>query len=166
MYMENNTLKFVHIGDLRDEIVEEIKARNINNAYFGENYVLTTSDESNKEVYDVISEILDDEDIEYIKTLSLKNIEEYVELCYQQEYYEILGVDGEKEEECENVMEIIVSAFNDGELSEEDLSNWETLIDKTVKQCVMETVSDALRDKITELKEQGYDVSVLKDLFK
>ena len=167
MYIENNPLRFVSIGNFRDDIVEEMKARNIQGAYFGESFILTTSDESYERVLDMIAEIVsDDEVIEEIRSHFIKNIEDYVSCVYEQEDYEILGVYGSMGDQCENVMETIVFAFNDGNLSEEELSDWEGLIDKTVKQHVMESVKDELEDKIKELKEQGYDIQELSKLFK
>lgn len=168
MYIENNPLKFVRIGDFRDNTIEKMKERNIKGAYFGENYILTTSDESNKQVYDMLREFLDndEEEIEEIKRFSIENIEEYVTCHYQQEEYEIFGITGMMEDECENVMETIVCAFNDGRLTEEELSDWEGLIDKTLRQHIMESVAYELESKIRELEEQKFNMSVIKDLFK
>lgn len=168
MYIENNPLKFVRIGDFRDSTIEKMKERNIKGAYFGENYILTTSEESNEQVYNMFRDFLDndEEEIEEIKRFSIKNIEEYVTCHYQQEEYEIFGVNGMMEDECENVMETIVSAFNEGRLSGEELSDWETLIDKTLRQHIMETVSYELESKIRELKEEKFDLSAIEDLFK
>jgi hypothetical protein len=168
MYIENNPLKFVRIGDFRDNTIKKMKERNIKGAYFGENYILTTSEESNEQVYDMLREFLDndEEEIEEIKRFSIENIEEYVTCHYQQEEYEIFGVTGMMEDECENVMETIVCAFNDGRLSEEELSDWESLIDNTLKQHIMESVAYELESKIRELEEQKFNMSVIKDLFK
>lgn len=167
MYIENNPLRFVSIENFRKDVIKEMKARNINGAYFGESFILTTSDKSYDRVYDVISEIVSDNEIvEEIKSHFIKNIEDYVECVYEQEYYEILGVDGCMADQSENVMESIVFMFNDGILSEEELSNWESLIDKITKQHVMENVMYELKDKLSELKEQGYNIQVLRELFK
>lgn len=143
-----------------------MKKRNIKGAYFGDNFILTTSEESNKQVYDMLNEFVDGDEewLEEIKMLSVKNIEEFVNCQYQQEEYNIFGVNGMMEDECENVMETIVYAFNDGRLSEEDLVDWETLIDKTLRKHVMENVAYELESKVRELKEQGYDISVLKEV--
>ena len=165
MYIENNPLKFVRIGEFSDENIEEMKKRNIKGAYFGEYFILTTSEESYKQVWDMIIEFINDsmECAENISILSIKNIEEYV-TCEYQEEYDILGVTGWMDDECENVMETIVFAFNEGRLSEEDLCDWENLIDKTVKQHVMENVAYELENKIKKLKEQKFNFNVLKEL--
>lgn len=168
MYIENNPLKFVRIGEFNDADIEKMKKRNIKGAYFGEYYILTTSDESHKQIYDMLKEFVDGDEewLEDIKMHSFKNIEEYVNCQYQQENYNIFGVTGMMEDECENVMETIVYAFNNGKLSEGELFDWESLIDKTIRQHVMENVAYELESRIRELKEQKFDVSVIKDLFK
>ena len=63
--------------------------------------------------------------------------------------------------ESENAMETIVFAFNEGRLSDEELSDWQGLIDKTVKQHVMEYVASEVENKVRELKSNGYDISEL-----
>ena len=163
MYIENNPLRFVRIDDFRDEDIEKMKKRNIKGAYFDESHVLTTSDESYEQVYDMLKEFTEgnEEWIEDIKSHCVKNIEDYVECVYEQEYFNILGVDGCMVNESENVMETIVFAFNEGRLSDEELSDWQGLIDKTVKQHVMEYVSDEVQNKVRKLKEDGYDISEL-----
>lgn len=168
MYIENNPLKFVRIGEFSDTNIEEMKKRNIKGAYFGEYFILTTSEESHKQVWDMIVEFADGDEewIKDMRIMSIENIEKYVDCMYQQEEYNIFGITGMLEDECENVMETIVCAFNDGRLSEEELSDWETLIDKTLRQHVMENVAYELESKIRELKEQKFDMSIIKDLFK
>ena len=170
MYIENNPLRLVRIGDMYGKVLEDVttKVKDIAGAYVGESFILTTSDEVCDKVFDVIEEVLsaieDGEDwIEEIKNCSINNIEKYVDCMYEQEYYDILGVDGNMGEECENVMETLVDAFKRGELSEEDLSEWEKLIDKTVKQHVMEYVADEVERKVRELKADGYDINELVD---
>ena len=165
MYIENNPLKFVRIDDFRDEDIEKMKKRNIKGAYFGESHVLTTSDESYEQVFDMLRDFTDGDEewIKDIKSHCIKNIEDYVECVYEQEYYDILGVDGCMANESENVMETIVFAFNEGKLSDEELSDWQGLIDKTVKQHVMEYVADEVANKVKKLKADGYDISELID---
>ena len=170
MYIENNPLRLVRIGDMYGKVLEDVttKVKDITGAYVGESFILTTSDEVYDKVFDVIEEVLsaieDGEDwIEEIKSCHIKNIEDYVNCVYEQEYYDILGVDGNMGEECENVMETLVDAFKRGKLSEEDLSNWEKLIDKTVTQHVMEYVADEVERKVRELKADGYDINELVD---
>ena len=170
MYIENNPLRLVRIGDMYGKVLEDVttKVKDITGAYVGESFILTTSDEVCDKVFDVIEEVLsaieDGEDwIEEIKNCSINNIEKYVDCMYEQEYYDILGVDGNMGEECENVMETLVDAFKRGKLSEEDLSNWEKLIDKTVKMHVMEYVADEVASKVRKLKEEGYYIGELID---
>lgn len=167
MYIENNPLRFVYIGNFRGDIIDEMKLKRIQGAYYGEYYILTTSDSSQEQVYDMIRELLDGDEnwIEEIKLHSINNIEDYVCTCYQEEEYEIFGVSGMMCDQCENVMETLVYAFNDGKLSEEDLSDWEGLIDKTIKQHIMENVIQELEDKVKKLSEQGYNIKMFKELF-
>ena len=96
-----------------------MKKRNIKCVYFGESHVLTTSDEAYEQVFDMLREFTDGDEewIKDIKSHCIKNIEDYVECVYEQEYYEILGVNGYMANESENVMETIVFAFNEGRLS-------------------------------------------------
>lgn len=168
MYIKNNPLKFVYIGDFRSDIIDEMNLKRIQGAYYGEYYILTTSDSSQDQVYDMIREFSggDKNWIEKTKSNFINNIEDYVECIYADDYYEILGVDGCMAEQSENVMETIVFMFNDGKLSDKELSNWEDLIDKVVKQHVIENVMYELEDKMSELKEQGYNILVLRELFK
>ena len=168
MYIENNPLRLVRIGDFYGKVLEDvgIKIKDIKGAYIGESFILTTSDEVYEQVFDMFREVMFDiedseEWIEEIKSCHIKNIEDYVNCVYEQEYYDILGVDGNMGEECENVMETLVDAFKRGELSEEDLSNWEKLIDKTVKMHVMEYVADEVVSKVRKLKEEGYYIGEL-----
>lgn len=170
MYIVNNPLRLVRIGDMYGKVLEDVttKVKDISGAYVGESFILTTSDEVYDKVFDIIEEVLstieDGEDwIEEIKNCSINNIEKYVDCMYEQEYYDILGVDGNMGEECENVMETLVDAFKRGKLSEEDLSNWEKLIDKTVKMHVMEYVTDEVASKVRKLKEDGYYIGELID---
>lgn len=170
MYIENNPLRLVRIGDMYGKVLEDVttKVKDIAGAYVGESFILTTSDGVYDKVFDVIEEVLstieDGEDwIEEIKKCSINNIEKYVDCMYEQEYYDILGVDGNMGEECENVMETLVDAFKRGELSEEDLTEWEKLIDKTVKMHVMEYVADEVTNKVKKLKEEGYFIGELID---
>lgn len=170
MYIENNPLRLVRIGNMYGKVLEYVttKVKDIAGAYIGESFILTTSDEVYDKVFKVIGEILssmeDGEDwIEEIKNCSINNIEKYVDCMYEQEYYDILGVDGNMGEECENVMETLVDAFKRGKLSEEDLTEWEKLIDKTVKQHVMEYVADEVTNKVKKLKEEGYFIGELID---
>ena len=78
MYIENNPLRFIRIDDFRDEDIEKMKKRNIKGAYFGESHVLTTSDESYEQVYDMLKEFTegDEEWIEDITSHCIKNIED------------------------------------------------------------------------------------------
>ena len=170
MYIENNPLRLVRIDDMYGKVLEDMttKVKDIAGAYIGESFILTTSDEVYDKVFDVIKEVLSsvedgEEWIEEIKNCSINNIEEYVDCMYEQEYYDILGVDGNMGEECENVMETLVDAFKRGKLLEEDLSNWEKLIDKTVKLHVMEYVADEVTSKVKKLREEGYYVGELID---
>lgn len=170
MYIENNPLRLVRIGDMYGKVLEDVttKVKDIACAYVGESFILTTSDEVYDKVFDVIEEVLSaiengEEWIEEIRSCHIKNIEDYVNCVYEQEYYDILGVDGNMGEECENVMETLVDAFKRGKLSDEDLSEWEKLIDKTVKQHVMEYVADEVERKVRELKADGYDINELVD---
>ena len=64
-------------------------------------------------------------------------------------------------DEATEKVETLVDAFKRGELSEEDLSNWEKLIDKTVKMHVMEYVADEVVSKVRKLKEEGYYIGEL-----
>ena len=161
MYIENNPLRLVRIGDMYGKVLEDvtIKVKDITGAYIGESFILTTSDEVYDKVLEVIREVLSsvedgEEWIEEIKNCSINNIEKYVDCMYEQEYYDILGVDGNMGEECENVMETLVDAFKRGELSEEDLTEWEKLIDKTVKMHVMEYVADEVASKVRKIKRR------------
>ena len=170
MYIENNPLKLVRIGDMYGKVLEDVetKVKDIKGAYIGENFILTTSDEVYEQVFDMFREVMSDiadgeEWIEEIKSCRIENIEDYVNCVYEQEYYDILGVDGNMGEECENVMETLVDAFKRGELSEEDLTEWEKLIDKTVKMHVMEHVTDEVERKVKELKAEGYYIGELID---
>ncbi len=170
MYIENNPLRLVRIGDMYGKVLEDVTAKveDITGAYIGESFILTTSDEVYDKVFDVIREVMSDvedgEDwIEEIKSCHIKNIEDYVNCVYEQEYYDILGVNGNMGEECENVMETLVDAFKRGKLSEEDLTEWEKLIDKTVKMHIMEHVTDEVERKVKELKAEGYYVGELID---
>ena len=170
MYIVNNPLRLVRIGDMYGKVLEDVttKVKDIAGAYIGESFILTTSDEVYDKVFDIIKEVLSsvedgEEWIEDIKNCSINNIETYVDCMYEQEYYDILGVDGNMGEECENVMETLVDAFKRGKLSEEDLSNWGKLIDKTVKMHVMEHVTDEVERKVKELKAEGYYVGELID---
>ena len=170
MYIENNPLRLVRIGDMYGKVLEDVTTRvkDITGAYIGESFILTTSDEVHKQVFDMFREVMSDvedseEWIEEIKSCHIKNIEDYVNCVYEQEYYDILGVDGNMGEECENVMETLVDAFKRGELSEEDLTEWEKLIDKTVKMHVMEHVTDEVASKVRKLKEEGYYIGELID---
>lgn len=170
MYIENNPLRLVRIGDMYGKVLEDVttKVKDIRGAYIGESFILTTSDEVYDKVFDMFREVMSDitdseEWIEEIKSCSIENIEDYVNCIYEQEYYDILGVDGNMGEECENVMETLVDAFKRGKLSEEDLSNWEKLIDKTVKMHVMEYVADEVASKVRKLKEEGYYIGELID---
>lgn len=121
MHIENNPLRFVRIDDFRDEDVEEMKKKDIKGVYFGESHILTTSDESYEQVFNMLKEFTegDEEWIEDIRSHFIKNIEDYVECMYEQEYYNILGIDGCMADESENVMETIVFSFNGGKLSDE-----------------------------------------------
>lgn len=168
MYIENNPLRLIRIGDMYGKVLEnvEIRIKDIKGAYIGESFILTTSDEVYEQVFDMFREVMSDiedseEWIEEIKSCHIKNIEDYVNCIYEQEYYDILGVDGNMGEECENVMETLVDAFKRGELSKEDLTEWEKLIDKTVKMHVMEYVADEVASKIRKLKEEGYYIGEL-----
>lgn len=170
MYIENNPLRLVRINDFYGKVLEDvgIKIKDIKGAYMGESFILTTSDEVYEQVFDMFRDVMSDvedseEWIEEIKSCHIKNIEDYVNCVYEQEYYDILGVSGNMGEECENVMETLVDAFKRGKLSEEDLSEWEKLIDKTVKQHVMEYVADEVERKVKELKAEGYYVGELID---
>lgn len=170
MYIVNNPLRLVRIGDMYGKVLEDVttKVKDIAGAYIGESFILTTSDEVYDKVFDIIKEVLSsvedgEEWIEDIKNCSINNIEKYVDCMYEQEYYDILGVSGNMGEECENVMETLVDAFKRGKLSDEDLSNWEKLIDKTVKMHVMEHVTDEVERKVKELKAEGYYVGELID---
>ena len=170
MYIENNPLRLVRIGDMYGKVLEDVetKIKDIDGAYIGESFILTTSDEVYGQVFDMFREVMVDvedseEWIEEIRSCSIKNIEDYVNCVYEQEYYDILGVNGNMGEECENVMETLVDAFKRGKLSEEDLSEWEKLIDKTVKQHVMEYVADEVTSKVKKLREEGYYVGELID---
>lgn len=170
MYIENNPLRLVRIGDMYGKVLENVEARikDIAGAYIGESFILTTSDEVYDKVFDMFREVMSDvedseEWIEEIKSCHIKNIEDYVNCVYEQEYYDILGVSGNMGEECENVMETLVDAFKRGKLSDEDLTEWEKLIDKTVKQHVMEYVADEVERKVRELKADGYDINELVD---
>lgn len=170
MYIENNPLRFVRIDDFYGKVFDDLKAKleDVSGAYLGESFILTTSDESYEQVFDMFRDVMSDvedseEWIEEIKSCHIKNIEDYVNCVYEQEYYDILGVNGNMGEECENVMETLVDAFKRGKLSEEDLSEWEKLIDKTVKQHVMEYVADEVASKVRKLKEDGYDINELVD---
>lgn len=170
MYIENNPLRLVRIGDMYGKVLEDVttKVKDIRGAYIGESFILTTSDEVYDKVFDMFREVMSDvtdseEWIEEIKSCRIENIEDYVNCIYEQEYYDILGVDGNMSEECENVMETLVDAFKRGKLSEEDLSNWEKLIDKTVKMHVMEHVTDEVERKVKELKAEGYYIGELID---
>lgn len=170
MYIENNPLKLIRINDFYGKVLEdvEIKVKDIKGAYIGESFILTTSDEVYEQVFDMFREVMSDiedceEWIEEIKSCHIKNIEDYVNCVYEQEYYDILGVNGNMGEECENVMETLVDAFKRGKLSEEDLSEWEKLVDKTVKQHVMEYVADEVASKVRKLKEDGYYIGELID---
>lgn len=170
MYIENNPLRLVRIGDMYGKVLEDVitKVKDIRGAYIGESFILTTSDEVYDKVFDMFREVMSDitdseEWIEEIKSCRIENIEDYVNCIYEQEYYDILGVDGNMGEECENVMETLVDAFKRGKLSEEDLSNWEKLIDKTVKMHVMEYVADEVASKVRKLKEEGYYIGELID---
>ena len=168
MYIENNPLRLVRIGDMYGKVLEDVetKIKDIDGAYIGESFILTTSDEVYRQVFDMFREVMVDvedseEWIEEIRSCSIKNIEDYVNCVYEQEYYDILGVNGNMGEECENVMETLVDAFKRGKLSEEDLSEWEKLIDKTVKQHVMEYVADEVVNKVRKLKADGYYIGEL-----
>lgn len=170
MYIENNPLRLVRINDFYGKVLEDvgIKIKDIKGAYMGESFILTTSDEVYEQVFDMFREVMSDvedseEWIEEIKSCHIKNIEDYVNCVYEQEYYDILGVNGNMGEECENVMETLVDAFKREKLSEEDLSEWEKLIDKTVKQHVMEYVADEVTSKVRKLKEDGYYIGELID---
>lgn len=170
MYIENNPLRLIRIGDMYGKVLEDVtvKVKDITGAYIGESFILTTSDEVYENVFDMFREVMSDitdseEWIEEIKSCHIKNIEDYVNCVYEQEYYDILGVDGNMGEECENVMETLVDAFKRGELSEEDLTEWEKLIDKTVKMHVMEHVTDEVASKVRKLKEEGYYIGELID---
>ena len=170
MYIENNPLRLVRINDFYGKVLEDvvIKIKDIKGAYMGESFILTTSDEVYEQVFDMFREVMSDiedkeEWIEEIRSCCIKNIEDYVNCVYEQEYYDILGVDGNMGEECENVMETLVDAFKRGKLSEEDLSEWEKLIDKTVKMHVMEYVADEVASKVRKLKEEGYYMGELID---
>lgn len=170
MYVENNPLRLVRIDDMYGKVLEDVitRVKDITGAYIGESFILTTSDEVYEQVFDMFREVMSDvedseEWIEEIKSCHIKNIEDYVNCVYEQEYYDILGVDGNMGEECENVMETLVDAFKRGELSEEDLSEWEKLIDKTVKMHVMEYVADEVASKVRKLKEEGYYIGELID---
>ena len=170
MYIENNPLRLIRIGDMYGKVLEDVttKVKDIRGAYIGESFILTTSDEVYNKVFDMFREVMSDitdseEWIEEIKSCRIENIEDYVNCIYEQEYYDILGVDGNMGEECENVMETLVDAFKRGKLSEEDLSNWEKLIDKTVKMHVMEYVADEVVNKVRKLKEEGYYIGELID---
>lgn len=170
MHIENNPLRFVRIGDMYGKVLKDVetKVKNISGAYIGESFILTTSNESYDKVFNMLREVLSaiedsEEWIEEIKRCSIKNIESYVNCVYEQEYYDILGVHGNMGEECENVMETLVDAFKRGKLSEDDLSDWQGLIDKTVKQHVMEYVADEVQSKVRKLKEEGYDIRELID---
>lgn len=170
MYIENNPLRLVRINDFYGKVLEdvEIKIKDIKGAYMGESFILTTSDEVYEQVFDMFREVMSDiedkeEWIEEIRSCCIKNIEDYVNCVYEQEYYDILGVKGNMGEECENVMETLVDAFKRGELSEEDLTEWEKLIDKTVKMHVMEYVADEVASKVRKLKEDGYYIGELID---
>lgn len=168
MYIENNPLRLIKIDDFYGKVLKEleIKINDIRGAYIGESFILTTSDKSYEQVFEKIGEVLSDiedkeEWIEEIKNYSIKNIENYVDCMYEQEYYDILGVSGCMADESENVMETIVFSFNEGRLSDEELSDWQGLIDKTVKQHVMEYVASEVENKVRELKSNGYDISEL-----
>lgn len=168
MYIGNNPLRLIKVGDFYGKIFEDLKEKisGINGAYIGESFILTTSDKSYKQTFEIIGEVLSDAEdkeewIEEIKNYSIKNIESYVDCMYEQEYYDILGVSGCMTDESENVMETIVFAFNEGRLSDEELSDWQGLIDKTVKQHVMGYVASEVENKVRELKSNGYDISEL-----
>ena len=170
MYIENNPLRLVRIGDMYGKVLESVEERikDIKGAYIGESFILTTSDEVYEQVFDMFRDVMSDvedseEWIEEIKSCHIKNIEDYVNCVYEQEYYDILGVDGNMGEECENVMETLVDAFKRGELSEEDLTEWEKLIDKTVKMHVMEYVAEEVTSKVRKLKKEGYYIGELID---
>ena len=170
MYIENNPLRLIRIGDMYGKVLEDVttKVKDIRGAYIGESFILTTSDEVYNKVFDMFREVMSDitdseEWIEEIKSCRIENIEDYVNCVYEQEYYDILGVDGNMGEECENVMETLVDAFKRGELSDEDLTEWEKLIDKTVKQHVMEYVADEVERKVRELKADGFYIGELID---
>ena len=170
MHIENNPLRLIKIDDFYGEALKEleIKVNDVRGAYIGESFILTTSDKSYEQVFKKIGEVLSDAEdkeewIKDIKSHCIKNIEDYVECVYEQEYYDILGVDGGMANESENVMEAIVLAFNEGRLSDEELSDWQGLIDKTVKQHVMEYVADEVANKVKKLKADGYDTSELID---
>lgn len=170
MYIENNPLRLVRIGDMYGKVLEDVetKIKDIKGAYIGESFILTTSDEVYEQVFDMFREVMSDiedmeEWIEEIRSCHIKNIEDYVNCVYEQEYYDILGASGNMGEECENVMETLVDAFKRGKLSEEDLTEWERLIDKTVKQHVMEYVADEVTNKVKKLKEEGYFIDELID---
>ena len=170
MYIENNPLRLVRIDDMYGKVLEDItiKVKDITGAYIGESFILTTSDEVYDKVFDMFREVMSDvedseEWIEEIKSCHIKNIEDYVNCVNEQEYYDILGVNGNMGEECENVMETLVDAFKRGKLSDEDLTEWEKLIDKTVKMHVMEYVADEVASKVRKLKEEGYYIGELID---
>lgn len=168
MYIENNPLRLIKIDDFYGKALKEleIKINDVRGAYIGESFILTTSDKSYEQVFEIIGEVLSDAEdkeewIEEIKNYSIKNIENYVDCMYEQEYYDILGINGCMADESENVMETIVFAFNEGRLSDEKLSDWQGLIDKTVKQHIMEYVASEVGNKVRELKSNGYDISEL-----
>ena len=56
MYIENNPLRLVRIGDMYGKVLEDVttKVKDITGAYVGESFILTTSDEVCDKVFDVI----------------------------------------------------------------------------------------------------------------
>lgn len=164
MCIENNPLRLIKIDDFYGKLLKEleIKIKDVRGAYIGKSFILTTSDKSYEQVFEKIGEVLSDTEdkeewMEEIKNYSIKNIKNYVDCMYEQEYYD----DECMANESENVMETIVFAFNEGRLLDEELSDWQGLIDKTVKQHVMEYVSDEVVNKVRKLKADGYDISEL-----
>ena len=65
MYIENNPLRLVRIGDMYGKVLEDVttKVKDIAGAYVGESFILTTSDEVYDKVFDVIEEVFRQSDL-------------------------------------------------------------------------------------------------------
>lgn len=158
MKLENNNIKFVRIEELTEEEKALVKA--VEGTYYCEKAfdILCATKETYDEVYKIVKGIFDKEENDSCLFNTLDSIQKYIELYYQGEDYDILGVSGEVVEHAENVMEEIVYGYNNYGL---DLTNWFELIDTELKKSIMKHVKWEVQKQLEEVKKQGYDLSYL-----